>query len=222
MKIIIISLFMSLLINQSVSTASTFNTIARVGDESYVEDIPFNTLSIYESYRTSTAFFSSGKELADESYINDIPFNTSEIARFSTPGGEKVLSSRPADEVYVDDIPFDTKTIADNFLKSEVFEQDFDSFQFASTELETLKVKLVGLIATLSNSSDILEITIPGGMTMTLKSASVKDLSDSESADKIHFHLNIPQFGELPDSGTINREHTIDIETVITDSSNAN
>jgi len=49
-------------------------------EESYVNDIPFNTDSISDEYNYLNAV-SKSFEMDEESYINDIPFNTKKIVR---------------------------------------------------------------------------------------------------------------------------------------------
>ena len=72
-------------------------------EESYVDDIPFDTWEI------AVAAVISGDEanLAEESYIDDIPFDTRTIVMQIML---KKLTDKP-DESNVNDIPFDTKKV---------------------------------------------------------------------------------------------------------------
>ena len=106
-----------------------------LSEETYIEDIPFNTETIadnfsmnmietefdfegeYEIYDIpfNTACVTAGCryeialaeefEMEDEAYINDIPFNTKEIVR---TGGQVDFE----EETYIDDIPFSTFKVA--------------------------------------------------------------------------------------------------------------
>lgn len=69
----------------------------KMTEEAYVDDIPFNTSSVAMNLGTS---------LPEEAYVDDIPFNTYEVA----VNGKVSLP----EEAYVDDIPFDTECVVNN------------------------------------------------------------------------------------------------------------
>lgn len=79
-----------------------------VEEESYVDDIPFDTKAI-----AMESLYMNMVRPAEEAYINDIPFNTEEIASLYNA---KLLSFTPPEEAYVDDIPYDTQEIANSYL----------------------------------------------------------------------------------------------------------
>lgn len=79
-----------------------------VEEESYVDDIPFDTKAI-----ALESLFINMVRPAEEAYINDIPFNTEEIASLHNA---KLSSFTPAEEAYIDDIPYDTQEIANSYL----------------------------------------------------------------------------------------------------------
>lgn len=79
-------------------------------EESYINDIPFNTWHI-----------SAGAILAPavtvETYIDDIPFDTETIAARFLP--VEKLGINQETECYVNDIPFDTYKIACEYLNPD-------------------------------------------------------------------------------------------------------
>ena len=80
-------------------------------EEAYVDDIPFNTAEIVAKYNY-TVSVSVSYELAEESYINDIPFNTNWVA---DEANARLVQFE--EEAYVDDIPFNTYAIASESSK---------------------------------------------------------------------------------------------------------
>jgi hypothetical protein len=89
----------------ALTTTSVSLPIAE--EESYVDDIPFNT----EKIALESLYFNLVKP-EDEAYINDIPFETSKVAAAYI---SNLLSIRPDEEAYVDDIPFNTSDIAEEY-----------------------------------------------------------------------------------------------------------
>jgi len=87
-------------------------------DEMYIDDIPFDTEMIVESYLESndiTLPLDMNFVLEDEEYIDDIPFNTELIAKAylensSSLSHDEIVFTLDEEE-YIDDIPFDTETI---------------------------------------------------------------------------------------------------------------
>lgn len=78
-------------------------------DETYVDDIPFDTREITAGY---LALNNPANE--PESYVNDIPFRTDSIARNYFP--TRFTSIIPESESYINDIPFDTEMVAGKYL----------------------------------------------------------------------------------------------------------
>lgn len=76
-------------------------------EESYVDDIPFNT----EKIALESLYMNLVKP-EEEAYINDIPFETSKVAAAYI---SNLLNIRPEAEAYVDDIPFNTSEIAADY-----------------------------------------------------------------------------------------------------------
>ncbi len=77
--------------------------------ESYVNDIPFDTREITAGY---LAAINPVNE--PESYVNDIPFRTDSIAHSYFPA--RFNSIFPESESYINDIPFDTEMVAGKYL----------------------------------------------------------------------------------------------------------
>lgn len=75
-------------------------------EESYIEDIPFDTECVTTNCKYKKAM-SVVFEMEDEKYVNDIPFDTKNIAQNSS---QNKLDFE--DEAYIDDIPFNTLSIA--------------------------------------------------------------------------------------------------------------
>ena len=87
-------------------------------DESYINDIPFNTASIAADYtynKAITVLF----EMEDVTYIDDMPFNTEVVVENYAYKNAVMVEFQMNDEEYIDDIPFNTLTIADNYHKVE-------------------------------------------------------------------------------------------------------
>jgi len=96
-------------------------------EESYIDDIPFDTEKIYKRaccYYKHYGQYSADLTLGEEDYIEDIPFSTIEIAS-SVMNGTYLMKSGPQtfflpEEPYIDDIPFKTEEIiADSLEKDE-------------------------------------------------------------------------------------------------------
>ena len=91
-------------------------------DEAYINDIPFNTASIAASYDYNTAI-SVIFEMEEEAYIDDIPYNTYEVAKNCKI--EKYLKNVFVfeEEVYIDDIPFNTEKIFNEVFFTYYYEK---------------------------------------------------------------------------------------------------
>lgn len=113
-----------------------------LSEEKSINDIPFNTESIFKSYLETEARISEMSSLPEEKNVDDIPFSTKAIAAseilFQLSSGQQ-LSAEP----YIDDIPFNTGEIASEnrslgsnqvTLKEEAFVNDipFDTGKIAA------------------------------------------------------------------------------------------
>jgi len=109
MRTFIFLLFFGIFTTGFSSTSIPPHSFA-LSEESYINDIPFNTRAIFCRFIKCKVM---NLKLQDEPAVDDIPFNTSEISA-------KILNPLPAvqtilsDEAYIDDIPFDTSVIAAN------------------------------------------------------------------------------------------------------------
>lgn len=222
MKVMIATLIIGLLFNQSLVQASSTTSVI-LDDESYIDDIPFNTLTIYKSYRTSVALLSSGKELQEEAYIDDIPFNTAAISD-SKSLVKKDSTVFLTDEQYVDDIPFNTAMIASEYAASNSDQPMFsalspepeaedipfstsdvvESIQNESyannesgivdpTDFEHLRKEMSTLINSILDSNAALELTIPGGMIMSVSPLKHEGQAQIHSNGRIQLHLNLSE-----------------------------
>lgn len=79
-------------------------------EESYINDIPFDTWHISAGLIPTPA-------LPAEAYIDDIPFETESIAARFIQVEKSGINLEP--ESYVNDIPFDTHKIASEYLNHE-------------------------------------------------------------------------------------------------------
>lgn len=90
----------------NVSTLS----LPAVEEESYVNDIPFDTRSI-----ALESLYMNLEKPEDEAYVDDIPFETNKIAANYSTG---LMNIQAEEESYIDDIPFNTEKIAKKYLNS--------------------------------------------------------------------------------------------------------
>jgi hypothetical protein len=104
---IIISIFV-----QGVTLADGF----KMKEESYIDDIPFNTTEIFDAHNNGDTNIVDLTTPAEESFIDDIPFNTEKIAGEILSAKAMAESFTLCQESYIDDIPFDTKIIAYRYL----------------------------------------------------------------------------------------------------------
>ena len=113
MRTIIFLLFFGIF-STGFSSASIPPHSYALSEESYINDIPFNTRAIFCRFIKCKVM---NMKLQDEPAVDDIPFSTSEISA-------KILNPVPAvktildDEAYIDDIPFNTSAIAANAINS--------------------------------------------------------------------------------------------------------
>ncbi|MBK9292075.1 MAG: hypothetical protein IPM52_10690 [Bacteroidetes bacterium] len=83
-------------------------------DETYIDDIPFDTRAIFDSVQASR--FTAEFRPSEEPYVDDIPFDTRSIATQAL--SEQALNQRfrMPEEAYINDIPFNTKVIASRHM----------------------------------------------------------------------------------------------------------
>lgn len=109
-------------------------------EESYIDDIPFNTEKIYKQaccYYKHYGRYSADFTLGEEDYIEDIPFNTIEIAS-SVMNGSFLMKPFPqtfflSEEPYIDDIPFKTEEVIADSLEQK--EKNKESYTITSFNL---------------------------------------------------------------------------------------
>lgn len=80
-------------------------------EESYINDIPFDTFSVASKISFEQAIGVNFK-IEEEAYVNDIPFDTEKIAEDVLFNIEKETLPQLTAEEYIDDIPFNTSKIA--------------------------------------------------------------------------------------------------------------
>jgi hypothetical protein len=85
-------------------------------DEAYVDDIPFNTKSIFGN---SIRYETLNLKLNDEPSVNDISFDTFVVFQRSMNQSDNQLNNLP-DEDYIDDIPFDTFLVAAVYISKGI------------------------------------------------------------------------------------------------------
>lgn len=98
------------------NTLMAFATAISFEEETYIDDIPFNTEAIFEDLTLETSF-----TFEPEVYVDDIPFNTFEIA-----SGLDSIRSDFEDDAYIDDIPFDTQQLAATYNYYASLDESFD------------------------------------------------------------------------------------------------
>jgi hypothetical protein len=115
MKILKKTLLMTLVIAGLAVFADKPPVTITLNDESYIDDIPFNTAEIaaQKMEKADLSMF----VLKEEAYIDDIPFDTKAIA------GKLIIDKSLTnfsllDEQYIDDIPFNTERVAINKIES--------------------------------------------------------------------------------------------------------
>lgn len=89
----------------------------KLKEESYIDDIPFNTTEIYYEILAADTGNLYLPSLNEEAYIDDIPFDTQEIAQIVQSEMAIAKSFKMTEECYIDDIPFNTETVAASFCK---------------------------------------------------------------------------------------------------------
>ena len=109
------------------SSYSPVPTIAfSMEEESYIDDIPFDTEKIYKRaccYYQHYGRYAADLTLGEEDYIEDIPFNTVEIASSAMNGTYLMKPCQQTffltEEPYIDYIPFKTEEVTADSLEKE-------------------------------------------------------------------------------------------------------
>lgn len=99
------------------SNLSAANLNIDFDEESYINDIPFDTEMISEQILLNQL---QDYSFEDEAYINDIPFNTEIVALEVNPAAFE------NEEETINDIPFDTEWIVANYNYKIALTQSFD------------------------------------------------------------------------------------------------
>lgn len=86
-------------------------------DEKYIDDIPFNTAKVVANYKYKTALAETFV-MGEEDYVDDLPFDTRSIANMVVYEEAMNTTYLMDDEDYVNDIPFDTYAIAQGSIKA--------------------------------------------------------------------------------------------------------
>lgn len=87
-------------------------------EESYIDDIPFDTEAVFKAYK-QTIFPVQIIDVA--AYIDDIPFETEKVvSKVNAAEAMQIQFEMPA-ETKIDDIPFDTEKIAGQVIGSASF-----------------------------------------------------------------------------------------------------
>lgn len=112
---LIASLVLMLAINLNAS-----NLLPKFTEESYIDDIPFDTELIFEQL-TMPEF-----DFEDETYINDIPAEMLCVSPDCKYEKAISVTFEQDEEMYVDDMPFNTEKIASQYLFETALNADFE------------------------------------------------------------------------------------------------
>ncbi|PKP53317.1 MAG: hypothetical protein CVT92_04725 [Bacteroidetes bacterium HGW-Bacteroidetes-1] len=82
----------------------------KMKDEKYIDDIPFNTVEIFNKYMLSDTSFT--QKMDQETYVPDIPFDTQKIASDQLSEEATAQTFKLEEEAYIPDIPFNTREIS--------------------------------------------------------------------------------------------------------------
>lgn len=100
-------------------TNASANTI-EFSEESYIDDIPFDTEMIVYGLQTPEFDFE------EEEYIDDIPFNTACVTANCVYKKAIQVVFEMNDEEYIDDLPFSTVKVAENYSLSQSMSVEFE------------------------------------------------------------------------------------------------
>ena len=93
-------------------------------EESYINDIPFNTNMIYNEVLIESGILDF--DFTEEAYIHDIPFCTDCITADCIYEKAITVAFEMDEESYINDIPFDTECISAQCLYQKALEQNFN------------------------------------------------------------------------------------------------
>lgn len=88
-------------------------SVCYLSEESYVDDIPFDTKSVV--FHSGISPFA----LPEEGYVDDIPFSTRSVVT----GQDTDSLPKLNEESYIDDIPFDTEKIYNEYLLAGITDE---------------------------------------------------------------------------------------------------
>lgn len=101
------------------STTNSFGNTLNFAEETYIDDIPFETEMVVHELNLSNFDF------ADEAYINDIPFSTECVAANCNYKQAVSIEYEMEDETYINDIPFNTEKVTENYICSNAMMVQF-------------------------------------------------------------------------------------------------
>jgi len=106
--IITLTIALTLLLGSAQLKANTPPSYALLTEESYIDDIPFDTEKIFDSLQD--AYVVQNFNLEEETPVDDIPFSTGAVV-------ERVLSDEPVfnleEEEFINDLPIVSIEIAE-------------------------------------------------------------------------------------------------------------
>jgi hypothetical protein len=94
--------------------AYTNGDLVTVQNESYIDDIPFDTQKIARNYQFQQALADTLRPEGEE-YVNDIPFDTHQVLATFHSDSATAVRFTPAVESYIDDIPFGTGSVVNRY-----------------------------------------------------------------------------------------------------------
>ncbi|HQO50309.1 MAG TPA: hypothetical protein PK939_07765 [Bacteroidales bacterium] len=104
------------IIAASISGLNAANTTSFTSDSDYINDIPFDTHSIFSQIKANRAM-AIDYRIAEEEYVNDIPFDTEKIAQLQAQKNTLHQLPKMEAEAEINDIPFDTAEIAARYIQ---------------------------------------------------------------------------------------------------------
>ncbi len=105
-------------------TTNLFASAFSFNEESYIDDIPFNTEEIYNDIVIERQQADFNLEVED--YINDIPFDTETITLNNKYQEAISIEFQLEDEEYIDDISYDTECISNDCLYQKAMQAEFN------------------------------------------------------------------------------------------------
>ncbi|MCF8302512.1 MAG: hypothetical protein K9I94_04480 [Bacteroidales bacterium] len=115
MKVKVLAIIVMLVASgANLATGNQTGEFFPLEDECTVDDIPFDTRTVFLNVIKGDSTFQQVFKMEEESPVNDIPFNTEVIAREAMASRGYSATDNPfmlEEEASVNDIPFDTKQI---------------------------------------------------------------------------------------------------------------